>query len=191
MTKYKYYLKKPKSEILKDILKCLAVAGAIIIAASSPYFVQNLMKGLKRLKQYKPKRIYDTFYQLKRSGCIKIKYAKGQMQISLTNKGKKKAGWMQIDELSIKEPKKWDKKWRVVIFDIAHLKKVYRDAFRGKLKELGFAPIQKSVWVHPYNCKDEIDLLRDFFGLTQKEIKLIIAEKIGEEENLVEAFKLA
>lgn len=191
MTKYKYYFKKPKSEIVKDVFKLLLISGAISIAVSSPYFIQNLMRGLKRFKQYHRKRVHDTFYKLKKEGLIKIEIKKGGIHILLTNKGRKKAGWMQIDELKINKPRKWDKRWRVVIFDIAHLQKTHRDAFRGKLKELGFAPIQKSVWIHPYNCKDEIDLLRDFFGLTEKEIRLIIADKIGEDKELKETFRLS
>jgi len=77
-----------------------------------------------------------------------------------------------------------------VIFDIAQLKKIYREAFRGKLKELGFHPLQKSVWIYPFDCRAEIDLLKDFFGLTEKEIRIIIAEDIGEDDKIKEFFKL-
>lgn len=189
MTKYKYYFKKPKSEIVKDILKGLALSGAVYIAATSPYFALNLMKALKYSKKYPKKRVYDTFYRLKREGHIKIRREKGQIYISLTNKGKKKAGWLQIDDLKIKKPKKWDGKWRIVMFDIVELKKTHREAFRGKLKELGFQPMQKSVWVYPYNCKDEIDLLRNFFGLSEDDLRLVVAEKIGKDNELKEAFK--
>ena len=190
MTKYKYYFKKPKSEIIKDIFSLLAISGAICIAATSPYFLVNLIKGLTKLKKYKKKNIQDNFYNLKKRGYVRIKQNKGQIYISLTEKGKKKAGWLQIDSLEIKKPKKWDKKWRIVIFDIIELKKLHREAFRGKLKELGFYPIQKSVWVCPYNCKDEIKLLRNFFGLSSKDIKLIVAENIEEEKELKEIFKI-
>ena len=97
---------------------------------------------------------------------------------------------MQIDSLKIKKPKKWDKKWRVVVFDIVELKKIRREAFRGKLKELGFRPLQKSVWVHPFNCKDEIALLRRFFGLSENDIRLITANKIEKDKELKSLFKL-
>ena len=142
------------------------------------------------METIKEKVIQDNFYNLKKRGYIRIKQHKGQIYISLTEKGKKKAGWLQIDSLEIKKPKKWDKKWRIVIFDIIELKKLHREAFRGKLKELGFYPIQKSVWVCPYNCKDEIKLLRNFFGLSSKDIKLIVAENIEEEKELKEIFKI-
>jgi DNA-binding transcriptional regulator PaaX len=78
-----------------------------------------------------------------------------------------------------------------VIFDISQLKKFHREAFRGKLKQLGFYPLQKSVWVHAFDCQAEVELLREFFGLTEKEIRLIIAEKIENDQELKKTFKLS
>jgi len=190
MSKYKYYFRKPKSEIVKDIFNYLLLSGAIYIAANSPYFTFNLLKNLKKFRKYNKKKIRDAFYNLRRQGYIEIKKKNHQIYINLTKKGKKKAGWMQIDSLKIKKPKKWDRKWRIVIFDIAQLKKIYREAFRGKLKEIGFYPLQKSVWIHPFDCYDEIELLKDFFGLSDKEVRLITAEKIDEDSSLKKIFKL-
>lgn len=190
MTKYKYYLKKPKSEISKDILKTLLISGLVCIAATSPYFGVNLVRGIKSMKKYKRKKVYDTFYKLRKNGYIQTRIQRGQIYISLTDKGKKITGWLQIDQLKVKRPKKWDKKWRIVMFDIAHLKKMHRDALRGKLKELGFKLVQKSVWIYPFKCKSEVDLLRDFFGLTEKEIRLVVAEEIGSDKELKEVFNL-
>lgn len=190
MTKYKYYFRKPKSEIVKDILSWLVIMGAVYIAASSPYFILNLMKNFKKIRKYGNKKVYNTFYQLRKEGCIEIKKRNHQIYIALTEKGRKKAGWFQIDSLKIKKPKKWDGKWRLVIFDISQLQRLKRNAFRGKLKELGFYPLQKSVWVIPYECKDEIELLRDFFGLSKREIRLITAENIEDDNFLRKIFKL-
>ena len=100
------------------------------------------------------------------------------------------AGWLQVDDLEIKRPKRWDGKWRIVIFDISQLKKFYRELFRGKLKELGFYPLQKSVWIHPFECRDEIEVLREFFGLTQDEVRLVVAENIEKDDWLREIFEI-
>jgi len=113
-SKLKYYFRKPKSEIVKDILYWLAVAGAVFIAASSPHFVLNLQRNFRRWRKYERKKISDAFSKLRREGCIKIQNKNHQIYISLTEKGKKKAGWLQIDSLRIKRPKKWDGKWRKV-----------------------------------------------------------------------------
>lgn len=188
-TKYKYYFKKPKSEIVKDILMGILLTGAICLAVSSPYFIRNVLNN-KRWKKYPKQRVSDTFYKLRKQGLIEIEEINHQIYISLTEEGKKKAGMFQINSLEIKKPRKWDKKWRVIIFDVAELKKKYREAFRGKLKELGFIPLQKSVWIHPFDCEAEFELLKDFFGLSEKEIRLITTEKIGKDEELKKIFKL-
>jgi DNA-binding transcriptional regulator PaaX len=191
--KYKYYFRKPKSEIVKDLLYWLFVVGCVCFAATSPYFSFNLLKAFrkwKRSKSYNRRKIYDAFYQLRKKGAIKIERKGHQIYISLTEEGKKLAGWLQIDALKIKRPKKWDKKWRIIVFDISELKRLYRDAFRGKLKELGFYPLQKSVWACPFDCRDEIELLREFFGLKEKELRLIIAENIGNDKWLHKIFQI-
>lgn len=196
MSKYKYYFKKPRSEITKDVFKWLVIPGKIYLEIEGKYpyyFLGTIIDSFKKRqssKKYKQRKVYSTFYNLKKQGCLNIEKKEHQVCISLTEKGKKKADWMQIDDLKINKSKKWDGKWRIVIFDIVQLKTLERNAFRSKIKELGFRPLQKSVWVCPYKCKDEIILLRDFFGLTKKEICLIIAEEIEGENNLMKIFKL-
>lgn len=191
MTKYKYYLRKPRSEIIKDILLVLATSGLICLAATSPYFGVNLIRGISRWKKHKPRKLTDAFKRLQKRGCIEIEVIRNQIYIRLTKEGRKLAGWMQIDALKIKRPKKWDGNWRLVIFDISQMKKSHREALRGKLKQLGFYPLQKSVWIHPFECRDEIELLRDFFGLSEKEMRLIVARDIGKDDWLKKHFKLS
>jgi len=188
--KYKYYFKKPKLEILKDVLSWLSVAGAVAIAGTSPFFLTNLLKGYKKLRKYPKRRLSDIFYRLKKQGLIKIERKGVQIFIKLTEEGKKKAGRFQINDLEIGRSKKWDRRWRIIIFDISELKKVLREAFRGKLKELGFYPLQKSVWVHAFDCQAEIELLREFFGLSEKELRLIIAENVGNDRELKKFFEI-
>lgn len=100
------------------------------------------------------------------------------IKISLTEEGKNKAKKYQIDSLKILKPKIWDRLWRVVIFDIPDTQKIKRNAFRRKLKELGFYSLQKSVWVCPFKCDKEINFLRDFFGLDKKQIEILLVKSI-------------
>ena len=189
MKRYKYCFRK-SSEIAGYILAALMLGGMIAIAATSPFFIQNLLRGLKGLKKYEGKKVYDTFYRLKQRGYINFYKKNNQIFISLTEKGRKKAGWTQMDDLKIKKPKKWDGKWRILLFDIAELKRLYREALRGKLISMGFAMFQKSVWIIPYECKKEVELLKSFFGLSNKEIRLLTVENIGEDGEFRKFFKL-
>lgn len=160
------------------------------MAASSPYFVRNLWREYRRWKKYPREKVSSTFYNLRKEGLINVEKRGAQIYISLTQEGRKKAGFLQINDLKINRPKNWDGKWRLVIFDIAQLKKSFREAFRGKLKELGFRPLQKSVWLHPFDCQSEIDILKEFFGLSDNELRLIIAEGIGDDKKMREIFKV-
>jgi len=170
--------RRARSEIVVDILSILILTGVIMIATTSPYFIVNILKGFKQLKKYPDKKVRSAFYK------------KGQIFFSLTDVGKKKASWMKIDNLEIEKPKKWDKKWRMVMFDIAQAKRQEREALRGKLKQLGFFLFQKSVWVIPYKCDKEIEMLKKFFGLKDSEIRLITIDNIGEDGELRKFFKL-
>ncbi len=89
----------------------------------------------------------------------------GTRHINLTLKGKNRADKFSLNELAVKKPKRWDKKWRIVIFDIPEDRKSLRDELRRRLKLLGFAEFQKSVFAFPYPCEDEINILVNFFGL--------------------------
>jgi len=190
MNQYKHYAKKPKLEITKDILTWIAVAGLITIAATSPYFGTNLIRAFQRRKRYGKKKVYDTFSRLRREGYLKVEKHNHQIYISLTKEGRKKAGRFQVNGLKIEKPKHWDGLWRIIIFDIIQPQRIKREALRGFLRRLELYPLQKSVWVHPYNCKDEIKLLRDFFGLGENELRIIVAKDIGNDQAIKKYFKL-
>lgn len=173
----------------KEILKYLLLAGATYIAASSSYFVLNLMKDTSRPKSSKEK-FTNAFNYLRKRGLIEIRRESHDVAIALTEKGKKRAGKYQIDDLELKKPKKWDKKWRVVVFDIPASSRTVRDAFRRKLKEFGFRHFQKSVWIYPYPCEKEVELLREFFGLKRREIQVLEVVKIEDDRFFKKVFNL-
>lgn len=113
----------------------------------------------------------------------------GKITLIISEAGKKKVLSYQLEEMTIKKPKAWDKKWRLVIFDIPETKKKIRDALRLKLKELGFYELQKSVFVHPFECRDEIDFVVEFFGL-RPFVRFAVVEYIDNELHLKKIFKL-
>lgn len=188
MSKYKYYWKKPKGEIAKDIVRWLAISGVVAVAATSPFFITGVIKACFQESPYRKRSLASAFRKLKKDGCIIMHKKRNQIYISLTEKGKKKAGWMQIDHLVIKKPKKWDKKWRLLIFDIEEKNRPAREALRGLIKRLGFYPLQKSVWAHQFDCRDEVYLLRDFFGLSSHEIRLVVTDYLEDDTNIKKYF---
>ncbi len=106
----------------------------------------------------------------------------------LTKKGKLKALNFHFEKMKIRRDN-WDGKWRIVIFDIPEKLRRGRDALRDKLKKLGFYELQKSVFVFPYKCEDELDFIIEFFDL-RKYVRYGTLDFIDNELHLEKIFKL-
>ncbi len=150
--------------------------------------LSNVSKA--RREQFRKSQWDNAFYYMKKRGYVNFQRKNGQAFISLTKEGKKKAGKYVIDELQIEKPRRWDRKWRIVVFDIPNATRLTREVLRGKLIEFGFYKLQQSIWIFPYDCEKQIMLLRKFFGLTSKHLQLIVAEKMEDELKLKKLFKL-
>lgn len=177
-------MKNKTREISKNILKGILMAGSIAITSTSPHFASQVLPKIIKYACYRWKnksqknKFAKRFSYLKNHGFINIENEQGQIYISLTEEGKKLAGKYQIDDLKIKNPRKWDKRWRILIFDIKNKQKIKREALRGKIKELKLYQLQKSVWIYPYDFRREMSILRNFFHLTRDEMQIIIADEI-------------
>jgi len=185
-----------KQIMTKSILKGLLITGGVAIAATSPQFLYRILPAITKLtlaeikRRKKAKEYKRSFDYLKKEDMIHFENRGGQLYVSLTAKGKKQAGKYQIDDLEIKKPKKWDGKWRILIFDISEKHKIKREALRGKIKQLGIYKLQDSVWVYPYDFKKEIGALRKFFRISEDELKIITATDIENDLSVKNFFGL-
>ena len=112
----------------------------------------------------------------------------GFVKIFLTEKGKMKALNDKLKNIRNKK-EKWDGKWRMVAFDVPERYKAGRDALRRKLKSVGFCELQKSVLVTPYNCRNEIEMLVNFFKLN-KYVRFGILEYVDNKNQLESLFNV-
>lgn len=78
---------------------------------------------------------------------------------------------------------------RVVLFDVPEDQKELRDALRMRFKRLGLIELQKSVFVHPYDCRNEIDFIIEFFD-ARRYVRFIEALHIDNELHLKHRFRL-
>lgn len=141
-------------------------------------------------KKINKNKLKQELRKLYRSKMIKRKEnSDGSCSIILTEEGRLKILTYHFKKMRIKG-EKWDKKWRMVIFDIPEKLKSGRNALRNKIKELGFYELQKSVWVYPYKCKEEMDFIIEFFGLREY-VRFGILESIDNEPHLKKIFKLS
>lgn len=80
----------------------------------------------------------------------------------------------------------WDKRWRIVIFDIAETDRNARKALRDKLRQLGFGMLQESVWITPHDVGVDLREFLESNGMGETafvlEVSAILA---GNQEALV------
>lgn len=174
-----------RKHIQKIILKSVALAGLISIAVLAP----NAIQALKQLGLVKTRRqkeiINNSRKRLVEAGFLKYE---GKF-LKLTRKGEAKLHQLELADFRFKHPKKWDGKWRVLIFDIKEKRRHLRDKIRITLKTIGFVKLQYSVWAYPYDCEDLISLLKADFQIG-KEIIYMVVDQIENDRWLRQAFDL-
>lgn len=89
-----------------------------------------------------------------KTGEIEKVVKRGELYLRLTTSGEEKI--IRDFPMFSLQKSRWDRKWRIVIFDIAEVSRQIRDLLRLKLKELGFGMLQESVWITPH------DIILDF-----------------------------
>ena len=102
-----------------------------------------------------------TLYKLEQNGYIK---RSGDV-ISLTDKGEEKALMRHLEH--IVPPKKRDGFSRLIAFDIPEKMRSARDVMRQKLYDFECTKIQKSLYMSPYICEEEITEIARILKLQQ------------------------
>jgi len=171
---------------VKDILKLLGggtLLAACIVFPGLPIVVKVGMDSYQRAEQKKRFREWERFNlwrlraslkRLRNQKVVKIVERDGEPMVVLTKKGKTRYLGYKLEEMIIKKPPKWDGRWRLVIYDIAKYKKNTQQAFREILKKLRFFRLQKSVYLYPYPCYEEIEFLRQYYEIGDDVIILIV-----------------
>lgn len=145
----------------------LLQAGLVLSLTGRPDAYFKILKDVaKEWRKVNERSLRESIKKLYKAKIIDYKENKdGTVRLVLTEVGQKKVLVYNLDKIEIKKPLKWDRLWRVVTFDIPEDKKKGRTALAVKLKEIGFYPMQKSVFIHPHECKNEIDFIAEIFEL--------------------------
>ncbi len=180
-----------RHKIVPIVLGLLEVSAILAVAAVAPNTLQLLrfVGGNKK----RSKRVYyinQVVERLARKKLIEFRLnSQGFKCARLTAKGRAELDRYRLSELKIKKPRRWDGRYRLVIFDIKEWKRSVRDRMRRWLEHLGFIRLQNSVWVHPYECQEVVSLLKSHFHIG-REILYLRAESIENDYWLKKEFGL-
>ncbi len=180
--------RRRKQNIQHAVLAAVAVVGLLAWAAVAP----NTLKLLR----YLPKEKYNLGYRARTAagrlvtkGQAKWVERGGKKYLRLTPAGHKALAFEQTKVTLKNQKKKWDCRWRMVVFDIPERRRRIRIRLRTYMSEVGFVRLQDSVWVYPYDCEDFIALLKAELKIG-KDVLYAIADTIEHDRDIRKYFHL-
>lgn len=166
----------------KEVIEYIGLGFVLLAAFTSPNLPRVLIPLIKKrgikwirklLKQLEEKRVV---------------YLSGE-KILLTKKGRKLLNELYLSNFKIIKTNKWDGKWRLVSYDVPEIYKKSRDIFRRVLENNGFYQIHKSLWVSPYDCKEEIAVFCKNLNMT-KDVIVMNTDFLPNQNDMIEHFNL-
>ncbi|MEK7063606.1 MAG: CRISPR-associated endonuclease Cas2 [Patescibacteria group bacterium] len=175
------------TKLNKAVIGTLATVGIIALAVLAPNAVGALGKiGFLPQRKYQTKKAISRLID---SGHIRIEVRDGNSFARLTEKGESLARLMHVGKVVPRKPKRWDGKWRLVMFDIPERRRRDRARAREMLKLFKLYRLQDSVWVYPYDCEELIVLLKADLKIG-KDMLYVIADAIEHDGHLRRHFNL-
>ncbi len=183
--------KGPRMGNLKKKILLLLTAGLALGLTRSPkkhwWILKQIPKEWKKINHQALERAINSLYS---SHLVQEKDNKdGTTTLILTENGKRKALQFNIEKMEIRKPAMWDRRWRIVMFDIPEKLKRLRDSLRIHFQEVGLIELQKSVFVHPFPCSDEIEFILELYN-ARKYVRFITAEEVDNKLHLMKKFNL-
>ena len=185
--------RRAKRNQIRDIILLSAYAA---IGVSMMVMMPNAMRLLKHVEKVigpsprLKRRVSQKYSELIAQGIFKRTNSSHGPRIELTEKGRALAEELALrDELRPEKQKKWDYKWRIIMFDVWERRRNVRDELRHTLKEFGFVKVQDSAWAYPYPCEKLLVFLRTHLKLGHG-ILYVVADEIEYDEPLRKHFNL-
>lgn len=176
-----------KTKVNKIIISTIGTAGILALAVVAPNVIGVLGK-LRFLPQRKMQ-IKSSIQRMIKAGYIALeKDTKGVAHVHLTERGEAMLASFPVSA-NDKKRRKWDGKWRIVMYDFTGPASRLRARVRDLLHMYGFAKLQGSVWVSPYDAEDIITLFKAELHIG-KNLLYVIADQIENDRTLRERFSL-
>lgn len=131
---------------------------------------------------------YKTIHDLKKRGLIKITAKNSQKFLEITKDGKLEV--LLLKSILQGTRKRWDGKWRVIMFDIPEETRHLRNQLRSLLYRYGFTRLQASVFINPYPLNREAIAYLKETGLIEF-IRILKVEEMDTDSDLRKKYHLS
>ena len=146
----------------KDIIEAMLIAGygASFRRVGEVRYRLSLERQERKDKEEREmkvqQRIHSFLYHLKKEGFVRESEEENHKKLELTTAGRRKLDLLRseldkklksaLPEVTLYEKKRGDR-YIIIVFDIPEKERRKRAWLRSVLKNLGFAMLQKSVWL--------------------------------------------
>lgn len=149
------------AKLIDELIRFGAFGAALSAAIVAPNIMQALDGPLRNLfnqldTREKEREIQRVIRYMKQQGLLAGSYEHG---LQLTDKARQRLAKTDFENLRAEPQAIWDKRWRIILYDIPEHHKSARNAFARRLRLFGCFQLQKSTWITPFPCRDGITTL--------------------------------
>ena len=168
-----------KGYLQQAVLSSIAIGGILALTMVAPNTLQ-LLGGFGARKKRFHEQAHSAIGRLASKGYVSFVEEKGRRCLRITPAGRlaleRAERETQLRNKPVK-PRRWDRRWRLIIFDISENRRATRNKLRRLVRSLGFLRVQDSVWLYPYDCEDLVILMKAELRIG-REVLYAIVEKI-------------
>lgn len=157
--------------------KTLSLSDEILLLLSDqPLTFASIRDTLEAFGYDNRKVIWATLERLVQKGLLNKSKNRETTVFSITKAGKNA---LPKEPTFIPTPDRaWDRKWRIVVFDIPEKMRQVRNKFTMALREKGYARFQNSVYLTVHDNLDEVEKLAKELNI-ENQILTLTAEQIN------------
>lgn len=157
------------SKIIDEIIR-FGVGGTALAAGM---LVPGLLVGLEKPlasffstmdNRQKERELQRVVYQMKEKGLLSGDYEHG---LQVTDKARRRIEQADFRDLRAKAAERWDGIWRIVLYDIPEGQASGRQALAARLRSYGCYQLQKSAWITPFPCREDIVTLSAHYDVDE------------------------
>ncbi len=156
-------------KIIDEIIRFGVGGSALAAGFVLPGLLIGLEKPLAKFftvmdEREKQRELRRIVYHMKEKGLLTGDYEHG---LQVTDKARRRLEQADIRNLRAKSTARWDGVWRIVIYDIPESHASGRQALADRLRAYGCFQLQKSTWISPFPCREDVVLLGAHHGVDQ------------------------
>lgn len=164
--------------ITREIFSAIAEIPFVLDVAFSR---KSLYQKELLIGGFKPWQINHTLKRFQKTGYLTNKNSR----FKLTKLGAARVNYYKLEKIVFTPgDKRWDGKWRIVVFDIPESYRIARDLLRSKLREWDCYKIQNSVFTCPYACEKELKEVIKILDIREC-VHIFLTDDLGSIKNML------